>query len=159
MLLACENSPTTRCLYYDTDSIFAVVKKGHEPPFPPDHDRLGDLASELEEGETILKFASLGAKNYAFITNKGNVSVHVRGFSMNIKDVNNKINFDTMKELLLKTIINNEKGCITTSDEFKIRRDKNKRRLITVKESREYAFTYIKQRICKDTLSVVPYGY
>lgn len=159
LLLACENSQTTRCLYYDTDSIFAVVKNGHEPPFPPDNDELGQLASELEEGEFIENFVSLGAKNYAFSTTHGNISVHVRGFTMSLNDVNKKINFSSMKDLLLKFLIHNEEATITTSDEHKIVRQKNKRRLVTVKQNRQYCFKYIKQKICRDTLSVRPYGY
>lgn len=159
LLLACENSKTTRCLYYDTDSVFAVVKKGHEPPFPPDNEELGQLASELEDGEFITNFCSLGAKNYAFATTKGNVAVHVRGFTMSINDVNQKINFSSMKDLLLRFLIQNEQGSITTSNNQKIRRDSNKRRLITVNEDKKYLFKYIKQKICKETLSVQPYGY
>lgn len=159
LLMACENSETTRCLYYDTDSIFAVVKNGHEPPFEPDNDELGQLANELDEGERILRWVCLGAKNYCYITNKNKIEVHIRGFTMSIKNVQEKLNFDSMKELLLNNLVNNEEGTITTLDVNKIRRDKNKRRLMTVQENKKYSFRYFKQRLVKETLSVEPYGY
>lgn len=143
----------------DTDSIFAAVKVGHSDPFPTDDGCMGSLANELEPGVTIQDWVTLGPKNYAYRCSDGRVAVHIRGFSMSIHDVQNKLNFDSMRSLLIDSIINNEEGSITTENEFKITRDKVKRHLITTHEHRTYRFRYIKQRINKETLSVEPYGY
>ena len=120
---------------------------------------MGSLANELPDGVTVTDFVALGPKNYAFRCSDNTVSVHIRGFSMTLNDVHKKLNFDSMKSLLIDSIINNEVGNITTENEFKIKRDKIKRQLLTVNESRNYSFSYIKQRINKETLSVEPYGY
>lgn len=78
---------------------------------------------------------------------------------MSLNDCQDKLNFDSMKQLLIDTVINNQEGVITTANQFKIKRDKNKRQLTTVNEERSYRFKYIKQRIDKANLCVEPYGY
>ena len=146
-------------VFQDTDSIFATVKKGEKFPYPEDDDKLGSLASELRPGEYVTDWICLGPKNYAYKTSEGETSVHIRGFTMSLNDCQDKLNFQSMKKLLIDTVINNEEGVITTANQYKIKRQKIKRQLLTVNEERNYKFKYVKQRIVKEHLSVEPYGY
>lgn len=92
-------------------------------------------------------------------TGKNKVITKIRGFSILLTDVNRKITFNSMKSLLLNDLLHNKTGCIETEDEHKIRRQKLKRKLVTVHEKRKYAFNYIKQYVIADNLTVQPYGY
>ena len=46
--------------FQDTDSIVAIVEKGHKPPFCDDNNMMGDLADELLPSEEIVEWVSLG---------------------------------------------------------------------------------------------------
>ena len=54
-----------RALYCDTDSVIFVLEDG-ETPLVQCGDALGDVISELKEGEFISEFVSGGPKNYAY---------------------------------------------------------------------------------------------
>ena len=71
-------------LYMDTDSIIYVEHEadGDDQPRVPRGSLLGDMTSELEEGEWIVNYVSTGPKSYAFETNLGNTVCKVKGFSM-----------------------------------------------------------------------------
>lgn len=92
-------------------------------------------------------------------TNREKIITKIRGFSLVLSDVNRRINFSSMKSLLMNNLINNREGSIETTDEYKIKRNKLKRQLVTVTQTKKYFFKYIKQYINKSDLTVVPYGY
>ena len=77
-------------LYFDTDSVIYLcgerddVKTGNY---------LGQLANELIKGEWITHFCSTGPKSYSYITNLNNEIVHIKGFSLNNKNVKEKLHF------------------------------------------------------------------
>ena len=54
-----------RALFCDTDSVIFVQKDG-EQPLVQCGEALGDMTSELKQGENILEFVSWGPKNYAY---------------------------------------------------------------------------------------------
>lgn len=89
----------TQVLYVDTDGIifnrdlfpFHDLKTG---PF------LGELTNELDKGEFIASFASLGPKNYSYVTSKFKSCIKVKGFSLHAI---NKIVFENEKMCQLIT--------------------------------------------------------
>ena len=60
---------------------------------------LGDLTDELNSGEFITDFVSLGAKTYAYKTNRENAVVKVKGFTLDGK-TRKDLNFEKFLQLL-----------------------------------------------------------
>jgi hypothetical protein len=76
------NKLDRRVLYCDTDSVIYEAS-----PNPAENlttgSFLGDMTSELPEGDHIVEFVSGGPKNYAYVTLKGKTEVKVKGFTQN----------------------------------------------------------------------------
>ena len=70
-----------RVLYFDTDSVIFKTSSGQKKPELGEY--LGDFKNELNEGDTIVEFASGGPKNYGYQTCQGKQECKVRGISLN----------------------------------------------------------------------------
>ncbi|GBO21514.1 hypothetical protein AVEN_97231-1 [Araneus ventricosus] len=101
-------------LHYDTDSVICASNGKNDPKI---HDYLGDFTDELE-GDTIVKFFSGGAKNYANVTKSGKSVWEIRGFSLNYEN-SLKLNFDSV----LKLVRSSDDERITVRNPRKITRD------------------------------------
>jgi hypothetical protein len=140
----------TRCLYHDTDSLIYISKPGL-----PDlqlGDYLGELTSELEDGDYINKFASTGPKSYSYITAKGKTCCKVRGFSLNYNN-SKLVNFEALRDVILT----DRKKTIATTN-LKIRRRKLDHTLTSAPETKQFRFVYTKRAIQPD-LTTLPYGF
>ena len=69
-----------RVLYTDTDSV--IFKTGEGQESLPTGRYLGQFTNETPR-DWIVEFVSGGAKNYGYLTHKGNTECKVRGFSLN----------------------------------------------------------------------------
>ena len=141
-----------RVLYYDTDSIIYISRPGEVDP--PLGDYLGELTNELDAGEYIERFVSLGPKNYGYRTNTNKETCKVRGFTLNYTN-SQLIHLDAMETLLTKK---KSQSSITVTNPHKICRDKRKRKLYNREESKSYQMVYTKRRIL-DNYDTVPYGF
>lgn len=69
-----------RVVYCDTDSVIYEDLPGHNIELGS---FLGEMTSELKEGDFISEFVSAGPKTYAYITEGGDTCVKAKGFSLN----------------------------------------------------------------------------
>lgn len=95
-----------RCLYHDTDSIIFTCRENEERPELGDF--LGDLTDELEEfgdNSYISEAVFTSEKSYAFnvktLGKNDSVVCKVKGLNLGYKN-SMKVNFDTMKNLVLE---------------------------------------------------------
>jgi predicted GIY-YIG superfamily endonuclease len=96
-----------RVLYYDTDSIIFVVRKGEDPNelMPLGH-FLGDWTNEFGENqyeygdEWAVEFCSGGPKCYGYRLNTGQTMCKVKGFSTKKLNVAGHLNYDTMLRVM-----------------------------------------------------------
>jgi hypothetical protein len=139
-----------RLFYTDTDCTFFIHSGSHY--FPQVGSNLGDLVNELEEGEWIVEWVSLGPKNYSFLTNFNRQVITVKGFRMD-QNVKKKINFESMKNLIL-----NYRTEKIEVDQLKFSRNKDQWDVYTNIITKKYGFCYTKRVIQKD-YSTLPYGY
>ena len=100
-----------RCLYFDTDSVIFTAKPGEY--MPQTGIFLGELTNEIatkeEPDSYITKFISCGPKNYGMEiyhpkSQTRDYIIKVKGLSLNF-ETNIVINFNSMKELIDRTII------------------------------------------------------
>lgn len=138
---------TKQTLIFFADSVILSVKEGEW--IPPLGDYLGELTSELDEGDHIVQFVSSGPKSYAYKTALGKECCKLKGFTLNAHN-QQLINFDSMKE-----IVQGQREKITIKGK-KITR--NKRKLYNRDEEKDYKLVYTKRRIV-DNYDTVPYGY
>jgi hypothetical protein len=144
----------TRALYSDTDSVIFTCKAGEEMPSLGDF--LGELTSELNHDDHIVEFVSTGPKAYAYVTEKGQTSVKLKGFSLNyiLNYINSqKIHFESMRQNILF-----DRQTIEILETNKICRDKNTLKIYNVSQSKKYGMVYDKRVLHKD-LTTTPYGY
>ena len=139
-----------RVLYCDTDSV--IYKSGPGDNHPSLSDAMGGMTDELG-GSFIKEFTSNGAKTYGYRTDDGDEVLKCKGFTLN-KLTSDVITFDVMHQLA--TGDNN--GSVTVEDPQKIIRDKKRRRICTVKQSKVYRRTFDK-RILLENYTSIPYGY
>ena len=93
-----------RALYCDTDS-FIFVQKDSDSPLMQCSDALGDMTTELKEGEFISEFFRGGPKNYAYklcnsLTGEVKTVCKVRVITLNY-NTSQLVNFDAFKDFVL----------------------------------------------------------
>ena len=145
----------TRALYADTDSIIFSTKQGETKPAL--NDFLGDLTDEVS-GNTIITFVSGGPKNYGYelakLDEDGNrTHCKIRGITLNYKNKLN-VNFNILKTFVLKR--QNATVCVVNT--HKIARDRNKSRIVTMPERKDYQLVFDKRVIRANNISY-PFGY
>ena len=87
-----------RFIYCDTDSVIYELSDREEDNLPTG-EFMGDLTSELADGEVITGFVSGGPKVYAYITNKNNCVVKIKGFQLTER-VKAAFSFDNLKNVI-----------------------------------------------------------
>ena len=100
-----------RVLYTDTDSLIYVVKEGEASLELGAY--LGQLTDELG-GDSIQEFASAGPKSYAYQTRKKKKTVlRAKGITQT-QECCERVNFDSVKELVEGYLGGSEEGIIDT---------------------------------------------
>ncbi|KAJ8972049.1 hypothetical protein NQ317_001519 [Molorchus minor] len=147
---------SNRVLYYDTDSVIYVSKKGSYEPETGDF--IGDMTNELEvygKDSYISEFVSGGPKNYAYKVfstrdNKEKVVCKVKGISLSY-EASQLINFDSIKEMVVRPT---EPLSILSKH---IRRTAE-HEVVTVTQTKLYKPNSLKRKFLEDHNST-PYGY
>jgi hypothetical protein len=134
-----------RFVYCDTDSVFYEINPNEENNLKTGK-FMGDLTSELGDGECITEFVSGGPKVYAYKTNKNNCVVKIRGFQIcransaafsfeNIKKVIsnyveknkdpsiNRVRINKMSPEILRSTVFNEVHQVTPDKSSAVARD------------------------------------
>jgi hypothetical protein len=86
-------------VYMDTDSIICV--EHDNTPVLKTGEFLGDLTSELGEGDYIEEYVSTGPKSYAYRCKSGKEELKVKGITLS-HTTKRKLNFDTLVEMTKK---------------------------------------------------------
>ena len=142
-----------RVLYFDTDSVVYVHKDGaYNPPLS---DFLGGLKDEVE-GDDIVEFVSLGPKNYAYKTKKGDTVCKVRGFTLNYQ-TSKLINFQTLTSMAQGGVSGRERS-VHTDEPYGIHR-KNDGTIYTGPKTKAYSMVYDKRFIAPDGYTTMPFGW
>jgi hypothetical protein len=144
-----------RVLYYDTDSVI-FIQENEDQWKPQISSFLGDYTDELDGGY-ITTFVSGGPKNYSYKTNDGTTSVKVKGITLNHRS-SQKINLESMLDLITHTSLDNGDQTIETTEPYKIVRDVKRRKIESKPMTKKYRFCYDKRAIRKD-YKTVPFGY
>jgi hypothetical protein len=174
-----------RVLYCDTDSVIYEAS-----PNPAENlttgNFLGEMTSELPEGDWIVEFVSGGPKNYAYLTAKGKTEVKVKGFTLNSTNAA-AFAFEKIKKVTLngvgapptakrkrllreefleehEEICSQEPSAISADNgisaynPLRIFRTKDWR-VIQRPEQKLYSFNFDKRVIDKYTYDTFPYGF
>lgn len=147
-----------RVLYFDTDSVVYKWKPGL--PKIESGNYLGEFTSELDKDEHIKEFVAAGAKNYAYITNKGKTCCKIRGFTLNTRG-QQILNFNSMKDLVLNEILEPdlETRTLTLHNPYKIQREAATRRIKTITQDKQYKLVFDKRVLDLDEYNSYPYGF
>jgi len=87
-----------RVVYCDTDSVIYEDLPGHNIDLGT---FLGEMTSELKEGDFIKEFVSAGPKTYAYVTESGETCVKAKGFSLN-KTNREAFSFENLEKVIEK---------------------------------------------------------
>ena len=139
-----------KVLYFDTDSVIYLCCEGEIPIKTGSY--LGELTNELNIDEWITHFCSTGPKSYSYITNLNNEIIHIKGFSLNNKDVKEKLNF-----ISLQSCLENKNQLIEICYKDKITRNKLNY-VFKQDETKIFSFTFNK-RVVKTDFYSYPYGF
>ena len=144
-----------RALYADTDSIIFSSKHGEANPIL--NDFLGDLTNELP-GNSTVTFISGVPKNYGYELSKpdeyGNrTHCKIRGITQNYNNKLN-VNFGVLKHFVTER----QNGTVSVVNAHKIATDRNKSKIITMPERKDYQIVFDKRVIGANYVSY-PYGY
>ena len=120
-------------------------------------DYLGDLTNETPNN-SITTFETGGPKNYAYHLDHPDedeklTHCKIRGFTLNYKNMLS-INFSTMKAM----VTSSEKNAVTVVDPFKICRDRDNAKLLTMSQTKDYRLVFDK-RVIRDKYVSFPYGF
>ncbi|PFX13997.1 hypothetical protein AWC38_SpisGene21885 [Stylophora pistillata] len=147
-----------RVLYYDTDSLVYKWRPGESEI--PLGDYLGDLTNEPEDGDYIVEFISAGAKNYGYVTLNGKCCVKVKGFSLNVRGMQ-QLNYDIMKENILDEIQHplEESRKTEIINPVHFVRDPVKKKIRTETQVKSYRLVFDKRVMEVGQVRSFPYGY
>ena len=145
-------------LYMDTDSI--IYKHAPGQPTLETGAYLGQFKNELDEGDTIIEFATAGPKNYGYRTQKGKVECKIRGFSLNARG-QEQLNFDILKRNVLDELRHPQAQArsIPIFNPHKIVRDDTTKRLQTRTEIKRYQLVASKRVVDPSIFHSYPYGF
>jgi len=154
-----------RVLYFDTDSVIYEYNEGDNEQYTPDMgDHLGQWTNELKEGQFITHFVSSGPKSYAFVTNDGERTTKLKGFTLN-HEVSRLLNFDSICRLVLfwadpeaNPLPDDEQSHVEVTY-GKIRRNKYEFKLFSREEVKRFKVTYSKRQLIPHTYDTLPFGY
>lgn len=164
-----------RVLYFDTDSVIYISKKGEYDP--PTGGFLGDMTDELSkdygEGSYITEFVSGGPKNYGYevysTAQEKIIQVcKIKGFTLNV-GTSQHINFSAMKSILKSVThkiendpLNQETFNLSeetiTTPESRIKR-KSDGKIVTEHKEKVYRMVYDKRVLSYTDFTTLPFGF
>ena len=156
-----------RVLYCDTDSVIFVAESPEQLlPLGP---FLGQLTSELPQGERITNFLATGPKSYGYILSNGESVIKYKGFTLNLA-ASRVMNIEAMRNLLYNyasKLSEQIAGCeshmehfdlqvsVTSSTMFRLKRTMSiNGRLV----NKKYTIAADKRMFFED-LTSLPFGY
>ena len=117
----------TNALYCDADFVIYIQSKGAAGhPLIETGDKLVDMTSELRASESISEFTCGGPKNYAYrvvdtVTGASQTVCKVRGITLNYSALK-LVNFDVIRDMILKGNTGDEPPVINVHTQNKIKR-------------------------------------
>lgn len=149
-----------KAIYCDTDSLVYREDEGDEVVELGDN--LGDWTDELE-GDHIVEFVGLGPKSYSYRTFKGKTAVKCKGFRLNVSSEDQCLNFDNMKNMVMKYHGKEEEGkevVDVVDTKYKISRDRSSTSLFTHTQQKKLQATlHNKGTVDADSFRVLPFGF
>lgn len=143
-----------RVFYVDTDSVIFVSKDGDWTPKIGAY--LGELTDELDDGDFISTFASMGPKSYSFRTAKNKVTLKAKGVTMH--STNGKVvTLESMICLIQGYVTSRDTSHLLTRTET-IVRNKKKLTLHNRAVLKRFKVVYDKRVLLPD-YTTLPYGY
>ncbi len=144
-----------RLLYSDTDSVVFVSRDGDwEPPLG---DHLGEMTSEIDDGDFITEFCASGPKSYGFQTSKGKVCMKAKGITLNAKN-SQAIRLETLIRLVDSYVTSHDSTKYILAHTENIVRDKKTLTLHNKSVVKRFKVVYNKRRLLPD-FTTLPYGY
>ena len=107
----CLGPLSQRSVYCDTNSIKYTVNNTNKPLEYDDN--LAGLKDELDGGH-LTKFIATGPKSYAHIDNSCEVTTHIKGFTLNVRNIE-KLSFENICAIIDGDM---EKITVTNLDHF-----------------------------------------
>ena len=152
-LYNCLDALGTRCLYFDTDSVFFTSPVEETQETIKTGDALGDLTNEIAPERSIVSFCSAGPKNYVYLLDNNTTSVTVKGITLNCR-TKTVLTYDLVRSMILKAgpnqvaVMNNTFG-----------RNPLIGALHMEPAAKTYRVVYTKRAVLEDGISTMPYGY
>ncbi|PFX12657.1 putative DNA polymerase [Stylophora pistillata] len=145
-------------LYYDTDSVLYRWRPGESEI--PLGDYLGDMTNELDADDYIMEFISAGAKNYGYVTHQGKCCVKVKGFSLNVRGMQ-QLNYDVMKVNIIDEIQHplDEARKTEIINSIHFMRDPVKKKIRTETQFKSYRLVFDKRVMQLGRFRSYPYGF
>ncbi|XP_025767680.1 uncharacterized protein LOC112848298 [Oreochromis niloticus] len=144
-----------RAIYYDTDSVVYLTKQNQSQLELGRY--LGDLTNELEQDDFITEFVAAGPKSYGYMTKKGKVVLKAKGITQT-HDVCERVNFESVKNLVDNYIDNSEGGPTLEAPQHTILRNKTGFALKNSSFPKKFRVVYDKRRLLPGGLTL-PFGY
>ncbi|KAL3987174.1 homeobox protein Nanog [Sarotherodon galilaeus] len=144
-----------RAIYYDTDSVVYLTKQNQSELELGRY--LGDLTNELEQDDFITEFVAAGPKSYGYMTKKGKVVLKAKGITQT-HDVCERVNFESVKNLVDNYIDNSEGGPTLEAPQHTILRNKTGFALKNSSFPKKFRVVYDKRRLLPGGLTL-PFGY
>ncbi|KAL3984299.1 histone H2B [Sarotherodon galilaeus] len=144
-----------RAIYYDTDSVVYLTKQNQSELELGRY--LGDLTNELEQDDFITEFVAAGPKSYGYMTKKGKVVLKAKGITQT-HDVCERVNFESVKNLVDNYIDNSEGGSTLEAPQHTILRNKAGFALKNSSFPKKFWVVYDKRRLLPGGLTL-PFGY
>ena len=159
-----ESSSQGRVLYYDTDSVIFVDKKGSGWKVPEIGDFLGDMTDEIDKDygpeAFINRFACGGPKNYAYVVKTPTMEkmvTKIKGLNIT-SGLKEELNFDVVRDYAVK-YRTGDVNAFKTVDQLQFRTT-NKHQIFTSLFSKKYRAVLDKRIVLKKgPLQTVPFGY
>ena len=152
-----------RIYYTDTDSVIFDCEDEMLDPISEAFN-MGSKAYGAYKFETdsrIVRFATLGAKNYAYMTASGKIVVKVRGFVLTNKEAARAVNLDSMWDMLTK-FARGERETVSATH-FSMRIDRKRQEVRNTSVTKQYSNSVFDKRFIVDPdedecLSTAPFG-
>ena len=114
-------------------------------------DNLGGLKDELDGGY-LTKFIATGPKSYAHIDDKDEITTHIKGFTLNVRNIK-KLSFQNICKIIDGDM---KKISVTNPDHFSRFHEKKSVRLRELAKKFKIDFD---KRVVQPDFTTLPYGY
>lgn len=144
-----------RVIYFDTDSV--VFSALPDEWVPETGSYLGELTSELDDGDHIVEFVSGGPKCYCYRTMCGKTLMKCKGVTLNSHNAK-IVTHETLKGLVEAFVSDRNSAEHVTTSHDNIVRDKKNFCLRNKTLLKKVQVVYNKRRVLSD-YSTLPYGF